>query len=226
MQINYIEGDALKPQAEKTLIFHCCNTVGQWGSGFVLAINKVSPLPKNAYSKWYHDTCFYTVNQACIPNDSEGQIEVPFMLGEIQVVNIKSGIYIVNAVCQKDTGDGYKDMPPVRYEALREALLRTVDAAKVLGIDTISGPRFCSDRAGGSWSQIESIINEVVITQGIKVDIYDLPVRKFGGALSMPNVRPSRPTGVEYSTKNCQDIILATTNVPTDAEITKSIEQR
>ena len=39
--IFYIQGDATKPIGnDNRLIIHCCNNIGKWGEGFVLALNK------------------------------------------------------------------------------------------------------------------------------------------------------------------------------------------
>ncbi len=168
MKLNYLIGDATKPEVKPTIIFHCCNTIGKFGSGFVVAISKRWKNVEVAYRKYYSDTVFYNDD---VP--TEEPEEIPFMLGEVQIIRAQDGIYIANAIAQKDIVK-FKDMPPVRYESLRECLLKTVDYARILKINTISMPRVCSDRAGGQWDRVESIIKEVVLTQGLNVDVYDL----------------------------------------------------
>jgi hypothetical protein len=198
MKINYLEGDATKPERTPTMILHCVNSGGTWGAGFVIALSKRWKEPEKAYKKWYEDTCHY-IDDNGVVDKQNGLRETPFMLGDIQVVPVENGLYVCNMIAQKDTGY-FKDMPPVRYECLRECLLRVVDVAKALEIKVLSGPRFCSALAGGEWPRIEAIINEVVCTQGIEVDIYDLPTKGyFPGRVEFNKRDKMAPTEVEYS---------------------------
>jgi O-acetyl-ADP-ribose deacetylase (regulator of RNase III) len=54
--IHYVRGDATRPQGEGTkIIVHCCNTVGAWGRGFVLALSRRWLSPERAYRLWHRD---------------------------------------------------------------------------------------------------------------------------------------------------------------------------
>jgi len=45
--IVYLKGDATQPQAKGVkIIVHCCNDLGGWGKGFVLALRKRWPEPE------------------------------------------------------------------------------------------------------------------------------------------------------------------------------------
>ena len=49
--ITYIVGDATRPIGDgPKIIAHCCNTVGAWGAGFVMAISNRWFEPSVAYN--------------------------------------------------------------------------------------------------------------------------------------------------------------------------------
>lgn len=155
-KITYVIGDALKPIINdgRRFIVHIVNDIKLWGSGFVLAINNVSPKPREAYLSWENAR-----------------------LGDIQIVDIGNDVYIVNMMAQKNTWPIY-GMPPIRYEALRECFLRLKEV--LTETDTIHGPRLGSTRSGGSWKIIEKIIESSLSTVDNPVFIYDLPGNKEG----------------------------------------------
>ena len=167
MNIRYIKGDATNPVGDgKRLVLHISNSIGLWGSGFVVALSKVNGGPEGSYRRWYKDGYYL-----------DGKEEIPFQLGQIQVCGFQKDIFVCNMIGQ--AGCGYfHDMPPIRYECLRECLIRVrekVLKAKSRGIDiSLHGPRFGSDRAGGDWTKIESIIVEVFEKLDGDFTIYDL----------------------------------------------------
>jgi len=51
--IRYITGDATDPQtAGLKIIAHCCNDLGRWGKGFVLAVSARWPEPEIDFKAW------------------------------------------------------------------------------------------------------------------------------------------------------------------------------
>lgn len=172
--INYKIGDALKPETKPTIICHIVNSVNAWGAGFVVPLAKKWDITKREYHKWYNDTFTYALDSGVVDH-TEGHIEVPFMLGESQIIKVENDIYVANMLAQKM--GTYKGVPPIRYEALHECLHHVVDTAQKLGIKTLSGCKFGSGLSGGSWKIIEEIINEVVCQAGLDMDIYELPQR-------------------------------------------------
>ena len=49
-KINYLVGDATRPVGEGVkLIIHCCNDIGAWGAGFVVALSKRWEGPEKCY---------------------------------------------------------------------------------------------------------------------------------------------------------------------------------
>lgn len=163
-KITYLTGNALDPVEVNgnKVIIHCCNDMGRWGSGFVVPLSRKWPKTEEAYRAWHED------------------YNSTFKLGQIQVVQVELDTYIVNMIGQRSTGieqikigDEVVELPPIRYEAIEECLLRVANAA-VKNKATVIGPRFGAGLAMGNWAKIEEIINNVLVSRGIDVVIYDL----------------------------------------------------
>lgn len=168
MKLNYVKGDATKPQGDgKKLILHICNDEGGWGSGFVIALNNRfgtgEGSPVDLYRDWYK-------------NDKWKESWNPFKLGQIQFCKQPDNVTVVNMIAQSTPG-GYKGFPPIRYQSLEECLLRLRDTIKP-AMDkgtkvSLHGPRFGSGLAGGDWNEIEKIIKRVFADIDIEFTIYD-----------------------------------------------------
>lgn len=153
-RLKYISGDALIPESGgHRLIIHCCNSIGAWGRGFVLALSKRWKKPEEEYRKWHRS-------------------QANFKLGEIQVVDVQSDTAVINMIAQVGI---YKkdDQIPLRYEALETCLDKVGELALQTG-SSIHAPRFGAGLAGGNWGEIEPIIVSKLIKRGINVTIYDL----------------------------------------------------
>lgn len=153
-EIKYIKGDATAPQGEgRKFIIHCCNDIGAWGAGFVLALSKNWPEPERRYKKW--------------KRNGRG-----FKLGHIQVVRVEKDIYVINMIGQRDikTKNG---VPPIRYGSINKCLKKVAELAKEYKA-TVHAPRFGAGLAGGKWEKIEDLITEQLIDQDIKVTVYDI----------------------------------------------------
>ncbi len=159
MTINYVKGDATKPQGDgPKFIIHCCNNIGAWGAGFVMAISRRWPEPQRAY---------YALGKTC-----NG-----YSLGNTQMVKVEDGLWVVNMIGQ--SGIGRHNGPPIRYKAIRNALKSVAAAAldpEYRGAHesvTIHAPRFGAGLAGGDWSLIEKLIEEELVAHGLSVTVYD-----------------------------------------------------
>jgi O-acetyl-ADP-ribose deacetylase (regulator of RNase III) len=154
-EITYLKGDATKPQGDgPKIIAHCCNDKGGWGSGFVLALNAMSPKPKDRYLAWVD--------------------EPTFKLGQTLFVPIENDqLYVANMIGQEGTvGNTPHDIPPVRYEALRQCLATVRDFAESHNA-SVHAPMFGSALAGGNWEVIELIIYQVFENSDVPVTIYE-----------------------------------------------------
>jgi O-acetyl-ADP-ribose deacetylase (regulator of RNase III) len=190
MPITYLKGDATYPQGEGSrIIAQICNDAGGWGRGFVVAVSKRWKEPEAAYRAWFR-------GPAPPANPTKGKILMttgPFELGRVQLVQVEPNIFVLNMIAQKGYGrnasnphrteedDGGK--PPIRYDALEKCL----EAGGVLA-DTLKGafgilsfamPRIGCSLAGGSWSSVEPIINQMLGDR--QVFVYD-----FLGSLYNP----------------------------------------
>ncbi len=153
-KIEYFRGDATQPQAKgHRIIAHVCNDLGGWGKGFVLAVSKRWPGP--AYRAWHKDRS---------KND--------FGLGEIQVVPVQPYIWVANMVAQRGMKTG-SNGPTIRYEALRACLKKLAVEAQELGA-SVHRPRVGCGLAGGRWEEVEPIILDELVSQGVEVTVYEL----------------------------------------------------
>ena len=152
--IHYLKGDATVPIGNGAkYIVHLCNNLGLWGAGFVLGVSQKWPEPKKSYLQWYHS-------------------EKDFSLGKIQFVPVEKDITIINMVAQKGI-ESEDDLPPIRYEALKECLNQIANAAKE-NKASVHMPRIGSGLAGGNWEEVEKIIQKTLIINQVPTYIYDL----------------------------------------------------
>lgn len=154
--INYLVGDATKPQCEgNKIIAHICNDIGAWGKGFVLALSKLYPEPERAYRDWY------AMREQ---ND--------FALGAVQFVAVSPEIVVANMIGQhgiRKTGG----IPPIRYDAVKTAL-ETVGQKALETNASVHLPRIGCGLAGGFWDKIEPLIEKQICNKGVMVFVYDL----------------------------------------------------
>ena len=156
MKLNYVTGDATNPQGNgKKVIAHCCNDIGAWGAGFVIALSRKWETPESSYRNW----------------SKEGR-SGGFSLGKMQLVQVEENTYVANIIGQSGIGPMHGN-PPIRYNAIREGLRSLRDEC---GSNTsVHMPRMGCGLAGGSWDKIEKIVIEELVERGIEVTVYDLP---------------------------------------------------
>ncbi len=155
--IQYLIGDATDPRGEgPKLIAHICNDVGGWGRGFVLAISKRWRKPETEYRQWYRD-----------------RAENGFDLGALQLVQVEPDLWVVNMIGQRDIKPGPQG-PPVRYDAIEEALGALAREAEAIDA-SVHMPRIGCGLSGGDWEIVEPIIFRTLCTAGVPTFVYDLP---------------------------------------------------
>ncbi len=93
--IKYVIGDATLPQgSDPKVIVHCCNDIGGWGAGFVLALSKQWPFSEDAYRQWaraQHNPVDHLFPDRC---ETSG----PFKLGEVQFVLVGPKLWAANLI--------------------------------------------------------------------------------------------------------------------------------
>lgn len=154
MAIKYLIGDATDPKEVPgpKLLIHVCNDQCAWGAGFVLALSKRWEAPEKTY-------------RAADPGK-----------GQIQMIQVEPDLYVINMVAQTlgwTQGKDGKMIPPIDYDALDECLYKVKIIAEALGASIVA-PRFGAGLAGGKWSWIEEMIEEI-FSPYTKIYIYDLP---------------------------------------------------
>jgi len=156
--ITYLVGDATDPQVPgKKIIAHVCNDEGGWGRGFVLSLSKRWPQPEQSYRQWFKD------------RNSEDLEWPPFQIGNAIFVPVTEDIYVANMIAQH--GTKFTSGPPIRYGALEECLKDVEMWARDNDHASVHMPRIGCGLAGGTWAEVEAIINRVFID--IEVFVYD-----------------------------------------------------
>lgn len=180
--LNYVTGNACSPNGiNPKLIIHCCNNIGMWGAGFVIALSshfgdETCPgSPEQQYRQWHEDG---ECQRA--PDDPTTSL---FTLGAVQFVQIPGydDLWVANMIGQDNSlppnynrKNAHKLPPPIRYPAIESCLVQVAKFAKEHKAD-IHCPRFGAGLAGGEWLKIEELINKHLVSQGIDVTVYDLP---------------------------------------------------
>lgn len=158
-KINYVVGDATKPQAAgPKVITHIVNSKGGWGRGFVVSLSKVWSSPEQRYREWFK---------------APRAQDPPFILGEVQFVKVSEDVWVANLLGQ----DGYltdPSKPPVRYKAIENGL-NLIGSFSQLHRASVHMPRIGCGLAGGTWESIEPLLKNTLLSKNIAVYVYDLP---------------------------------------------------
>jgi hypothetical protein len=122
------------------------------GKGFVLAISCRWPEPEAADRRW--------------ARSGEN-----FGLGMVQLVKVEDRLLVASMVAQH----GYVSQAnpaAIRYGALAQCLAKL--AGRLEEGTTIYMPRTGCGLAGGSWDQVEPLLEEHLAKAGFDVRVYDL----------------------------------------------------
>lgn len=153
--INYIRGDATEPNYPgNKIIVHVCNNVGAWGAGFVLSISKKWKEPEIQYYNWYNS-------------------QSDFRLGAVQFVAVEKSIWVANLIGQHNLVPDENKNPPIRYNAISEGL-ESISEFAIKKNATVHMPRIGCGLAGGTWEEIEPLLQKHLLNKNIKVFVYDL----------------------------------------------------
>lgn len=158
--VSYVTGDATLPRGTgPRIIAHVCNDRGSWGRGFVVAVSRRWTGPEAAYRAWHAE------------RKTSG-----FRLGAVQLVPVGDSIVVANVIGQHGVRlrRPPDEPPPVRYEAIGEALATLGEKALALSA-SVHMPRIGCGLAGGQWELVEPLINEHLCENGISVTVYDPP---------------------------------------------------
>lgn len=153
--LTIVHGDATSPHAKgPKVIAHVCNDRGGWGKGFVLALSKRWPEPEAAYRAWHR-----------------GRAGNDFALGAVQLVQTRPDLWVANMIAQHGIKPG-SGGPPIRYDALRQALRALAPHVLEHGA-SVHMPRIGTGLAGGTWERIEPLITGELSARDIHVTVYE-----------------------------------------------------
>jgi Zn-dependent peptidase ImmA (M78 family) len=151
-----VTGDATEPHGtDKKIIAQIVNDkASRWGGGFSLVVKKKWHFVQDEFRHW-----------------AETNRE-KFKLGQTHLATIEENVQIMSMIAQHGYGPSPK--PRIRYEALKECLLKLGEVA-IKENASVHIPRIGAGQAGGSWWVISELIEESLCKKGIKVKVYDLP---------------------------------------------------
>lgn len=150
--ITYLKGDATQPVGDGCkIIIHICNDIGMWGAGFTKSLSKHYPKAEEVYRERFSSS------------DKECSC-----LGMIQFVDISDEIKVINLIAQKGVRTPWNPVP-VDYAALNEGEHFVMSNNR-----SIHMPRIGCGLAGGSWDQIEPMIQRHFILNDVPAFVYDL----------------------------------------------------
>ena len=162
--VRYVEGDATAPEGPGTkIIAHCCNDIGAWGAGFVVAVTKRWERPEKEYREWHQRRTG----------------DLP--LGATQLVPVATDIYVANIIGQHGLRAAKGGVMPIRYEAIGKGFGIIASYARNNPEKAVSVhmPRMGCALAGGSWALIEPLIDRAFVMNKIPVTVYDWPGGTF-----------------------------------------------
>jgi len=155
-QITHRKGDATAPSVDgNKIIAHVVNDVGRWGRGFVIAVSKRWPTVKEEFGAWY------------AKRDSND-----FALGAVQLVQVEDDQWIANMVGQRGIRTSRSTGVPIRYDAVESCLASVTEEAIKLEA-SVHMPRIGCGLAGGTWEEIEPLIEKTLLAANVVVWVYD-----------------------------------------------------
>lgn len=154
--IRHLRGDALEPRdgGIKIIAQIVNDKTPNWGAGFARAVRNKYPLIQKDFKEW------------AVSHPSE------FSLGNIHESYISDDLSIVHMIAQHGYGKSAK--PRIRYAALRDCLYHLKDIALIKRAG-VHMPRIGTGYAGGNWSYILELIDEILVKNGVDVTIYTIP---------------------------------------------------
>lgn len=153
--ITYRRGDATQPVTNGPIVIvHCCNDIGAWGAGFVLALSRRWPLVEARYRAWF-----------------AGQTATCPRLGAVQFVPVAPDWWVANLIGQRGLRSPANPVP-LSYTALGEGLGKVAAFARRHQA-TVHAPRLGCGLAGGTWPRVEALLDQHLIQAGIAVTVYD-----------------------------------------------------
>ncbi|WP_417540036.1 ImmA/IrrE family metallo-endopeptidase [Marinobacter sp.] len=159
MPIRILHGNVLEPRnGGKKVICQLVNDKAvKWGGGVARKIAKRFPYAEKAFG--------------------EQVVQIPLgdRLGQVIFVEASKDLTIASLIAQE--GFGPSLFPRIRYGALQNCLEEVADHAKSIEA-SIHLPKIGTGSAGGDWSTIEEMLDNVMVRAGLFVTVYDVPPKR------------------------------------------------
>lgn len=159
LPIRLLHGNVLEPRADgKKIICQLVNDKAvKWGGGVANKIARRFPHAEEAYSK------------------QVVQIPQRNRLGRAIFSEASEDVTIASLIGQE--GFGPSLFPRIRYAALSDCLEQVAEYAASTGA-SIHMPKIGTGSAGGDWSTINELIDDVMVRAGLSVTVYDVPPKR------------------------------------------------
>ncbi|MCI4347408.1 MAG: ImmA/IrrE family metallo-endopeptidase [Thermoplasmata archaeon] len=157
-----VVGDALAPRGTgPRVVAQIVNDkTPNWGGGVSLAARNRFPAAQEDFRRWVAES----------PRN--------LALGRTRASEVGGGVHLASMVAQHGYGESTK--PRIRYAALRECLGQVRAYAERSGA-TVHMPKIGTGLSGGNWSIVSELIDEQLVSRGVRVTIYSLPKRGGSG---------------------------------------------
>lgn len=157
--IRLLHGNVLEPgNGGNKIICQLVNDKAtKWGGGVARKIAKRFPNAEKSYS------------------EKVVQIPQSERLGRVIFSKASDDLTIASLIGQE--GFGPSLFPRIRYSELQTCLEQVADRASSIGA-SIHMPKIGTGSAGGDWSTIEEMLDDVMVRAGLFVTVYDVPPKR------------------------------------------------
>ena len=162
MPIKYAIGDATNPIRSgdnEVVILNLLSDLGVWGAGFHKSIDRSFGKGPRQHVLDVHSKRWLA-------------------LGSVLFIRVAPDIRLANLVAVRGLRSPFSNSP-VDYDALRTAMRRMVDVLPREGVEFHS-PRLGKSPQNANWNTVSQIIEEVIVSRGYEVTVYDLKESKNG----------------------------------------------
>jgi O-acetyl-ADP-ribose deacetylase (regulator of RNase III) len=158
--IEYLVGSATEPRGEgDKIIAHVVNdATARWGGGFARVLANRWPEAQSDFVSWTQK------------NKSH------LCLGQHRLFRIGEELSFFHMIAQH--GFGPSEKPRIRYRYLETCLSALAEIARQQSA-SIHMPRIACGQAGGNWSIVSEMIQDILCRSAVKVTVYDLPSERI-----------------------------------------------